>query len=133
MSLTEFFKEPETIMTPNELGTTIKKVLDIKAKTDWISGSKVDQSERQVFLIIGDKSAGQSRNDETGKMEHSVTTQWVLVIDGTPGHWYLTTLLGNDWVHNYSGVWSANRLSIQGSEWWVTNMHELLREAIKHI
>lgn len=50
--------------------------------------------------------------------------KWVLRIDGTPGHWYMSTLLEG-------GYPRGNLASIDyGQNWNVTNFGEVLEEAV---
>jgi hypothetical protein len=52
--------------------------------------------------------------------------KWVLHIDGTPGHWYMSTLLEGDW--------KRDRIAIDhGQGWYVENFRDIMIEAIDKI
>lgn len=69
---------------------------------------------------------------------HDVNLRWnkrlggfALVIEDSPGQWMLNTLLGLDRWSSRPGHLASNKLAIdQGQRWYVTNLHQLLTEAV---
>jgi len=83
--------------------------------------------EYDVIVFRGGMSAGKSRNPETGKLEYTENREWVLRIDGTPGSWYMKTLLERPVTRS-----SSMALDV-GQGWTCLNFSEVLQAAVKTI
>lgn len=76
-----------------------------------------------VTLRFEELQAGQTRNPENGQWWYAPCNKWVLVIEGTPGRWYISTLLENDQKF-------PDGIAIDfGQKWYCTNFQEVLNEA----
>lgn len=96
----------ELIEKYQRLEESKKRYLKTKAKCTYSNG----KSTHRVYLEPGDN----------GKQ--------VLVIEDTPGRWYVVTLLGLDGY----GVRVGDRLAIDyGQDWYVENMGAILGEVTK--
>jgi hypothetical protein len=73
-----------------------------------------------------------SRGQPTGRKRKAVLIHkdkgWVVHIDGTPGSWYLSTLLNKEW-----GDVSDTIYVDYGQQWAVTGMLEVIRKAAVHV
>lgn len=77
-------------------------------------------------------------NDETPGRPMGPCYRWVLSIEGAPGGWYLSTLLGVDGYGPWKGGDELPPLKKEtyldaGQEWKLVNLGELLKEAIRLI
>lgn len=74
-----------------------------------------------VYVDFEERNAWQTRDPETGKMVHATCNKWVLKIQDTPGHWYMSDLV----CGSNSGMIYLD----YGQGWYVTNFGDVLREA----
>jgi hypothetical protein len=80
------------------------------------------------------------RNDASGISSHPepdrATYRWTLSIEGTPGSWNISTLLGadgDDWNGRSVRVLQKEIIIDFGQRWVCSNLDEIMREALRLI
>jgi hypothetical protein len=90
-------------------GLIVQKILATKARDNG-------QKEHQVTLLMNRYGPGLSMGKQ--KLDY----KWILKIENTPAHWYMSTLLEDGK--------QDKKISIYGNDWYCINFDEVMAEAL---
>lgn len=97
-----------------------KKGAGQRSPKDWDPNTRIlktlayDNHGYEYWVILERK---------TSKWMPTAGPQWTLIVDGTPGRWFMSTLMNSE--NNLEEIWID-----YGQRWKITNFGDVLREAV---